>query len=52
VYGIIYFKYLFMSVEYNELQNLESAVHANNKLLGSVTVFISYNIGLSRVLIN
>jgi len=37
-----------MSVEYNELQNLESAVHANNKLRRSVTVFISYNGGLSE----
>jgi len=37
-----------MSVEYNELQNLESAVHANNKLRGSVNVFIFYNAGLSE----
>jgi len=48
VYGIIYFKYLFVSVEYNELKNLESTVHANNKLGGSVTVFVSYNTGLSE----
>jgi len=37
-----------MSIEYNELQNLESAVHANNKFRGSITVFISYNSGLSE----
>jgi hypothetical protein len=37
-----------MSVEYNGLQNLESAVHAYKKLRRSAYVFIAYNSGLSE----